>query len=141
LAGVVIVCGAGIVVRQMAIGELGAQQAVCRQNLKDIYGAIASYRNAHDGQYPESLEQLLPGFLRDKRCLVCDSDEIARSGHHNFYSSYLYHRPPDELKQGEDFVVLQEREGIHKAFGPFPRGHMTLTLDRRVRFVEVPEVE
>jgi thiol-disulfide isomerase/thioredoxin len=89
----------GVSVCAGAIGEVGSTEAdleTDRGHFQRIRGAIEAYRKDHDGRWPDWLSDLFPGYLTDRRVLLCPAAE--RRGEAQLYgnddpkipTSYIY---------------------------------------------------
>lgn len=65
----------------------GTQMATCQTNLQEIHAAIERYRQRSDGQYPKSLNELVPRYLEQAGTLKCPADVSGEP------VSYKYMRP------------------------------------------------
>ena len=61
--------------------------AECEANLVEIQGALDRFESAHDGDYPDSLDELVPVYLSDKSVLTCPAQERGAGG------GYVYTKP------------------------------------------------
>ncbi|MGC8785696.1 MAG: hypothetical protein ACP5RN_15095 [Armatimonadota bacterium] len=52
----------------------GVQIAQCQQNMQAIHAAIERYRQRNKGEYPKSLNDLVPRYLPDAGKLKCPAD-------------------------------------------------------------------
>lgn len=77
----VVIAIIGILVGFLAPGAMKlrekARRAKCQNNLKQIYYAIASYRDDHNEQYPPSLDALKDKYLDDMKVFKCPSSSSA----------------------------------------------------------------
>lgn len=67
--------------------SVGVQMGQCQQNMQEIYAAIERYRQRNNGQYPKSLNELVPRYLAEAGKLKCPADAS------NQPVSYQYQRP------------------------------------------------
>ena len=79
---------------------------VCTGNLQSIGTAIERYRSEHSGQYPTSLEDLVPKYLADKSVLKCPADAPVQRE-----VSYEYKLPPAGAPP-ETIVVKCDRHNM-----------------------------
>lgn len=106
----------------------------CEMNLKSIHTAMNHYANEHQGQYPESLEQLAqsagPTLLRSFACYATADtpaptlDKLHEGGH----LSYIYHgKGKLAANFGENDVLVYEPLSNHRGAGAnvlFGDGHV-----------------
>jgi hypothetical protein len=59
---------------------------MCTAQLMEIHQALQSYK-AKNGNYPASLQELVPNYLKDSRKLHCPGDQVSRP------VSYGYRKP------------------------------------------------
>ncbi|MCG2795782.1 MAG: type II secretion system GspH family protein [Actinomycetia bacterium] len=62
-----------IVVMTMSVSQRKARESVCKANLRILTDSIILYRSTQDGNYPGSLEDLKPDYLKDSFDWTCPS--------------------------------------------------------------------
>ena len=77
-----------------------SERLECEKQLNKIYGALASYRMEHEGEYPEKLQALYPEYIADQKLLVCphatkrgglkEWKKTTKELSTDFYTSYGY---------------------------------------------------
>jgi prepilin-type N-terminal cleavage/methylation domain-containing protein len=67
----------GILIGFLAPGAMKmrekARRSKCQNNMKQIYYALSAYRDDHNEQYPESLDELYDEYLDDLAVFKCPS--------------------------------------------------------------------
>jgi prepilin-type N-terminal cleavage/methylation domain-containing protein len=67
----------GILIGFLAPGAMKmrekARRSKCQNNMKQIYYALSAYRDDHNEQYPESLDQLADDYIDDLAVFKCPS--------------------------------------------------------------------
>jgi hypothetical protein len=105
--------------------EQGMQMAysitTCTENLQSVGTALQRYRGEHGGQYPQTLEDLVPAYLADKSVLKCPTDSAVQRD-----VSYAY-TPPPAGAPPETIVV---KCNLHNIAGE--RIHIVLRADGQV---------
>lgn len=85
------------------------QVAKCQQNLQEIHAAIERYRQRHNGDYPNSLGELVPRYLPEAGRLKCPADATSQA------VSYRYFRPKKDspetspLLQCDHHTVMNQK--------------------------------
>ena len=73
----VVIAIIGILIGFLAPGAMKlrekARRSKCQNNLKQIFYAISSYRDDHNEQYPESLDELHDSYIDDLEVFKCPS--------------------------------------------------------------------
>jgi len=73
----VVIAIIGILIGFLAPGAMKlrekARRAKCQNNLRQIYLAISNYRDDHNEQYPQSLDELYDRYLDDLEVFKCPS--------------------------------------------------------------------
>ena len=73
----VVIAIIGILIGFLAPGAMKlrekARRSKCQNNLKQIFYAISSYRDDHNEQYPESLDELHDSYIDDLAVFKCPS--------------------------------------------------------------------
>ncbi|MBU4386698.1 MAG: type II secretion system GspH family protein, partial [Actinobacteria bacterium] len=62
-----------IVVMTMSVSQRKARESACKANLRILTGSIILYISTHEGNYPGSLEDLKPDYLKDSFDWTCPS--------------------------------------------------------------------
>jgi hypothetical protein len=108
-----------------------ARNAVSARNLHIIGIALEMYQTDWGSQYPPSLAELCPDYLRDESILVDPGDKApVRLGNRGLRCSYEFvgSLPAGRLRRG--VIVCYTRTGIN------PAGRTVLRADGSVRFVQ-----
>jgi len=73
----VVIAIIGILIGFLAPGAMRlrekARRAKCQNNLRQIYLAISNYRDDHNEQYPQNLDELYDRYLDDVEVFKCPS--------------------------------------------------------------------
>ncbi|GMV37878.1 MAG: hypothetical protein AMXMBFR61_23860 [Fimbriimonadales bacterium] len=101
--------------------QLAYNMTTCTENLQSVSTALQRYRGDHGGQYPRTLEELVPSYLADKSVLKCPADSAVRRD-----VSYTY-TPPAAGTQANSVVV---RCDLHNIAGE--KIHIVLQADGKV---------
>ena len=94
----------------MRIREKG-RRAKCQNNLKQIFYAISQYRDDHNEQYPESLDQLYSQYIDDLSVFKCPS---SKNGAPTSPSAGDYeYKPGLSPASSSTEILVQDKEGNH----------------------------
>ncbi len=63
----------------------GVQIAQCQQNMREIHAAIERYRQRNGGEYPQSLNDLVPRYLPDAGKLKCPADASGKPVSYRYF--------------------------------------------------------
>ena len=111
LAGFAVLCvGSWWVIHQMGKAEAKVRVVSCMTNLRCIGQAIKSYRDQNGGSYPNSLQELYPKYLEDRKRLRCLADFTATSREIGA-TSYLYFKPDGSTNATQ--IIARDKPGNH----------------------------
>ena len=94
----------------MRIREKG-RRAKCQNNLKQLFYAISQYRDDHNEQYPESLDQLYDQYIDDLSVFKCPSSKNPTPTSPSA-GDYEYKTGLSPASSSTD-VLVQDKEGDH----------------------------
>ncbi|MFH1150875.1 MAG: prepilin-type N-terminal cleavage/methylation domain-containing protein [Actinomycetota bacterium] len=77
-----------IVVMTMSISKTKAQQATCKANLRTLFDSIAQYQCIWTGTYPENMDLLLDGYLKNTFNFTCPAGDY---DYRTYYDSVTGH--------------------------------------------------
>jgi prepilin-type processing-associated H-X9-DG protein len=111
--------GAGPVLGGMLLPALirsrgEARSASCANNLRQIGMAIAAYEMNHNGELPNTLEELVPLYIDDARVFQCPSAKdrpLAPGEKFRIDYDYLGHLPPGVAKPNT--IIAYDKPGNH----------------------------
>ena len=126
----VVIAIIGILVGFLAPGAMKlrekARRSKCQNNLKQIYYAISAYRDDHNEQYPDSLDDLADAYIDDLAVFKCPSSAnpvpSTPSG-----GDYEYHAGLSPASRSTESIV-QDKDGNH------PDGISILRIGGQVDF-------
>ena len=126
----VVIAIIGILIGFLAPGAMTmrekARRSKCQNNLKQIYYAVAAYRDDHNEQYPASLDELHDAYLDDLEVFKCPSSAKPVPSAPSA-GDYEYHAGLSPASRSTEPLV-EDQDGNH------PDGVNTLRVGGQVTF-------
>ncbi len=109
-----------------------ARRTKCQNNLKQIYYAISQYRDDHNEQYPESLDQLYDQYVDDLEVFKCPSSKnpVPTSASAGDYDYKVGLSPATKSTE----ALVEDKDGNH------PDGVSIIRVDGRATFQSHGEI-